>query len=130
MPKILIALLVALALSTVACSSKSPSGGGTTSSAPPCTAATATDLSADDPFTVTIENLAFHPNCFKAAASAAITIDNKDTLTHTFTIDGTPVNVTINAGTTFNGQSAGLAPGTYPFHCSIHTQMTGTVIVT
>lgn len=129
MPKILIALAAALALSTVACSSKSSSTGGTPAPAP-CTSATATDLSANDPFTVTIQGLAFHPNCFTAKSSASITIENKDTVTHTFTIDGTPVNVTINPSSTFNGESAGLAPGTYPFHCSIHTQMTGTVIVT
>lgn len=127
MPKILIAFAAMLALSAVACS-KSSSTGGTT--APACTSANATDLSGDDPFTVTIQNLAFQPNCFTAKSSASITIENKDAVTHTFTIDGTSVNATINANSTFNGESAGLAPGTYPFHCTIHTQMTGTVIVT
>jgi plastocyanin len=123
-----------------ACSSKSSttSSGGTTS-APPvetttsapagCTQASATDLSKDDPFTVTIEGFAFHPDCFVAKSSSAITIENKDDVTHTFTIDGTQVDATINGGDTFNGESANLDPGTYQFHCKIHTSMTGTVIV-
>ena len=42
---------------------------------------------------------------------------------------GSEVDVAIQGGTTFNGESAGLAPGTYPFHCKIHPTMTGTVIV-
>ena len=130
MKGIVIALIGAVALT--ACSSKSSTtttGGGATA-APACTADTATDLSGDNPFTVTIQGLAFQPDCFKAASASAITIENKDTVTHTFTIDGTQVDVTINGGETFNGESAGLAPGTYPFHCKIHSQMTGTVIVT
>jgi len=125
---IVIALVGALALT--ACSSKSSTTAGGATAAPACTADNATDLSGDNPFTVTIQNLAFQPDCFKAASASAITIDNKDGVTHTFTIDGTQVDVTIDAGKTFNGESAGLAPGTYPFHCKIHSQMTGTVIVT
>ena len=94
-----------------------------------CTAANAVDLTGNDPFTVTIQGLAFHPDCFAAKSASSITIQNKDSVTHTFTIDGTQVDVTIEGGTTFNGESAGLAPGTYPFHCKIHSTMTGTVIV-
>jgi len=126
---IVIALVGAVALTACSSNSSSSAGGGGATAAPMCTADNATDLSGDNPFTVTIQNLAFQPDCFKAASASAITIDNKDTVTHTFTIDGTQVDVTINGGQTFNGESAGLAPGTYPFHCKIHSQMTGTVIV-
>jgi plastocyanin len=131
------ASIAVLALAGAACSSNSSTGttdtgapavGGTPATSA-CTEATATDLSKDDPFTVTIQGFAFHPDCFVASSKSAITIKNEDTTTHTFTIDGTPVDETIDAGTTFNGKSAGLAPGTYPFHCKIHPEMTGTVIV-
>ena len=122
MRKLVITLFALLALVGSACSKSNSSQGG-------CTAANAVDLSADNPFTVTIEGFAFHPDCFKAASASSITIQNKDGRAHTFTIDGTQVDVTITAGQTFNGESAGLAAGTYPFHCTFHPQMTGTVIV-
>ena len=44
---------------------------------------------------------------------------NKQPEAATFTIDGTQVDVRINGGQTFNGESAGLAPGAYRFHCKI-----------
>lgn len=138
MRKMLIALVALAALTGAACGSKggdsanSPSAAATGTSGATdagCTAATAVDLTGDDPFTLTIQGRAFDPDCFAARSASAIAIQNKDSVTHTFTIDGTQVDVTIEGGTIFNGVSAGLAPGTYPFHCKIHTTMTGTVIV-
>jgi plastocyanin len=132
MRKGFVAMMSVLVLAGAACSKSSSDSSPTSPAAPSaagCNDATATDLSSDDPFTVTIVNFAFQPDCFKAKSASSITIENNGTVTHTFTIDGTQVDVSINAGDTFNGESAGLAPGTYPFHCRIHTQMTGTVIV-
>jgi plastocyanin len=137
MRKMLIGLVTLAALTGAACSSNngdgggSPSGaaGGTGATGAGCTSANALDLTGDDPFTVTIQGRAFHPDCFAAKSASSIIIQNQDSVTHTFTIDGTPVDVTIEGGTRFDGTSAGLAPGTYPFHCKIHTTMTGTVIV-
>jgi plastocyanin len=91
--------------------------------------ANAVDLSGDEPFTVTIENFAYDPSCFKASAASTITIENKDSVTHTFSIDGTQVDATINGLETFNGESPGLAPGSYDFYCKLHPTMTGTLIV-
>ncbi len=137
MRKTLIASIAVLAFAGAACSGTSSTGttdtgAPATSSSPTaagCTDATATDLSKDDPFTVTIQGFAFHPDCFIAKSAASITVTNQDTLTHTFTIDGTPVDVLVDAGQTVNEKSAGLAPGTYPFHCKIHPTITGTLIV-
>jgi len=140
MRKTLVAVIALTALVGAACSSGGDGGGstgttGTTggtgaTSAAGCKAKDAVDLTGDDPFVVTIQDLAFSPDCFAAASASSITIENKDSVTHTFTIDGTQVDVSINGGDTFNGESAGLDPGTYPFHCKIHPSMTGTVIVT
>jgi plastocyanin len=136
-------MLAVLALVGAACSSGNDNGsttgatgttgttgtGGSTGSTSGCTEANAVDLSGNDPFAITIENFAYDPSCFKASSTSAITIENKDGTTHTFTIDGTQVDATIDGGQTFNGDSPGLAPGSYDFFCRIHPTMTGTVIV-
>jgi plastocyanin len=136
MRKTLVVLISLIALAGAACSSGGDDTGGSTgdgatgaTSAVGCTADNAVDLTGDDPFVVTIQELAFSPDCFAAASASFITIENKDSVTHTFTIDGTSVDVSIDGGQTFNGESAGLKPGTYPFHCKIPSSMTGTVIV-
>ncbi len=136
MRKTLVAVIALTALAGAACSSDGGGGGSTdatggtgATSASGCTADNAVDLTGDDPFVVTIQDLAFSPDCFAAASASSITVENKDSVTHTFTIDGTQVDVSIDGGETFNGESAGLDPGTYPFRCTIHSAMTGTVIV-
>jgi plastocyanin len=137
MLRMLIALVALLALTGGACSSDDGGGGGSTGDGSTgatgadtaCIADNAVDLTADDPFLVTIQDLAFQPDCFAARSASSITVENKDTVTHTFTIDGTQVDVSIDGGQTFNGESAGLDPGTYSFRCTIHSSMTGTVIV-
>ena len=139
MRRMFVVVMVMFAITGAACSSSSDDGsdggsaagsdGGSSAAEGGCTADNAVDLTGDDPFTVTIQDFAFTPDCFLAKSASSITVDNKDTATHTFTIDGTQVDVSIDGGQAFNGESAGLAPGTYPFHCKIHSSMTGTVIV-
>jgi len=89
----LVSMIVVLSLAGAACGSNNDSrgggGGDGGGGGGGCTASNATDLTGDNPFTVTIQGLAFHPNCFKANSSSSITIINKDTVMHTFTIDGT-----------------------------------------
>jgi plastocyanin len=139
MRKALFALVAMLMLAGTACSSSSstlqpsdnggpvitPSSGGSGS----CTDATATDLTGDDPFTVTMENFRWNPDCLKVSGSSAITVVNKDPQNHTFTIPNTPVDVPLAPNKTFNGEAANLAPGTYGFLCTIHPNITGTIIV-
>ncbi|MEW6059816.1 MAG: cupredoxin domain-containing protein [Actinomycetota bacterium] len=133
MRRVALVLVATLALFGAACSSDGNGGGsaygGGMGSSDGCTEANAVDLSGDNPFTITIGDFAFQPNCVKAASASSITIVNNDSVSHTFTIDGTQVDVTIPAGETFNGESAGLAPGTYEFYCSLHPDMTGTIFV-
>lgn len=134
MRRIIVTLVALLALVGTACSSKTTTSGGNSSGTGGtgqggCTDANAVDLTADNPFTITVKDFAFSPDCFKAASTSSITIVNNDSVDHTFTIDGTQVDAPLPAEQTFNGESAGLAPGTYEFRCTIHPQMTGTVIV-
>lgn len=143
MRKALFALAAVLILAATACSDTSSSGiaggieptdaGGPvitpSSGGGSCTEDTATDLSGDDPFTITIENFRWNPDCVMASGSASITIVNKDAVDHTFTIPDTQVNAPLPGNQTFNGESAALAPGTYGFLCTIHPTVTGTIIV-
>jgi plastocyanin len=137
MRKMLLVTVAVLTLVGAGCSSDGGDNVGTTAtgstastgSGSGCTEANAVDLSGDEPFTVTIENFAYDPSCFNASATSTITIENKDSVTHTFTIDGTQVDATINGLETFNGESPGLAPGSYDFYCKLHPTMTGTLIV-
>ena len=94
-----------------------------------CTDASATDLSGDDPFTITIQDSTWDPDCVKASGATAITIENKDSVDHTFTIPDTQVDAPLPGNETFKGEAAGLDPGTYEFICTIHPTITGTIIV-
>ncbi len=127
MRKSFIVLLAIVAMAGAACSK---SGGSSAAGEPTDTGGPAcSDLSGDNPFTITIHDFAFDPSCLTAASASAITVINEDSADHTFTMDDTQVDVTIAAGETFNGESAGLAPGDYHFHCKLHPTMTGMMTV-
>src|SRR5205085_7670855 len=89
--------------------SGSPSSSGSTSSC--------VDLTAGPVFTLAMKNIQFHPRCFKARSSQSIHLVNEDNVLHNFTIPGTQVNVNVQPGKFFNGESANLKPGTYQFFC-------------
>jgi plastocyanin len=111
-------LLVAglLAVGLAACGS---SGGNKSSSSGP-TASTAD---------ITINNYAFTSKSVKAGAT--VTVDNEQSgITHTVTSDdGASFNVSVDGGST-KTFTAPTKPGTYKFHCTIHTYMHGTLTVT
>jgi plastocyanin len=127
MRKAVATIALALALAGTACSSGggSSSSGGSGGGSPSggCTADSATALSGD----VTIQSFAFHPDCFSVSAGTQIEVQNEDTTTHTFTVDGTDVNVSLDGGSKKDATAPD--PGTYAFHCNIHPTMTGTLIV-
>jgi plastocyanin len=78
---------------------------------------------------VTIKDLAFSPSAITAKVGDIITFTNEDTPNHTATLD----KGDCGTETLATGDSGGLtfsAAGTYPFHCKIHSSMTGTITVT
>jgi plastocyanin len=115
----LFATVVVLALSGAAC------GGGSGGGGSDCTSKNATTLTG----TLTAKNFAFSPDCFSLASGSTISLANGDPRGHTFTVKGTDVDVTIppSGGT---GEATAPAPGRYDFFCRLHSQMTGTIIVT
>ena len=117
MQRMLVLIVTVLAaLGLAACGSSS---GSKSSSA--CTASTGT--------AVTIDNFTFTTNAVKAGA--CVTVDNKQSgTTHTVTAD----NGEFNTGNVAGGSTATFLapskPGTYKFHCNIHSTMTATLTVT
>jgi plastocyanin len=77
---------------------------------------------------VYIESSAFNPETITVAANTTITWTNKDAITHTVTSNtGVFSSGTLAKNATFSFKFT--TPGTYPYHCTIHTAMTATVIV-
>jgi plastocyanin len=77
--------------------------------------------------TVDISDFAFSATA--AAPGATVAVSNGDGFPHTVTADdGSFQSGTVDAGAT-GAFVAPSAPGTHPFHCEIHPQMTGTLTV-
>jgi plastocyanin len=117
-------LLVALcAVALVGCSS---SGTSSSSGATSGSSSSSSDAGSAAS-TVTIKDFAFTtPD--SVSPGATITVDNKDGTAHTVTSDdGKAFDDAAPSGTsTF---TAPTKPGSYPFHCNIHPEMHGTLVV-
>ena len=78
---------------------------------------------------VQITNFAFAPAVIKVAAGATVTWTNEDTTQHD--VFAPPVGLqspVLNQNDTYTHTFS--SPGTYPYICSIHPFMHGTVVVT
>jgi plastocyanin len=78
--------------------------------------------------TITIQSFAFS-GPLTVAPGAQITVMNKDSVEHTVTADssgGFDVSVPSGGSATFTAPNAA---GSYAFHCSIHPNMHGTLVV-
>ncbi len=69
----------------------------------------------------------FSPTPLTVAAGTSVTWGNNDSTTHTTTADGGNWNQTFAPGTTTTVKFD--TPGTYSYHCSIHSFMKGTIVV-
>ncbi len=77
---------------------------------------------------VWMKNTSFTPSAISIAVNTTITWTNKDGMTHTVTDNGGSFNSgNIGNGGTFSHQYTTV--GTFPYHCAIHSGMTGTVTV-
>jgi len=70
----------------------------------------------------------FTPSTLTVAAGTTVTFGNNDVTAHTTTADGGQWNSNnLNSGQTFSVKLD--VPGTYKYHCSIHSFMNGTIVV-
>ncbi len=75
-----------------------------------------------------LSDLAFNPGELTVAVGETITFTNNDGFVHTFTADnGEFDSDNVDSGGTFEYTPE--AAGEIPFHCKIHTSMTGTITV-
>lgn len=107
-------LLATVALGTAACSS-----GG----APSCDTPTPAT-------SIQMKDFSFVPACAQVSAGATITVTNDGEAIHSFTVKGTGVNQSVEAGQSAQVDLAGIAPGIYAVVCSYHPQMTGALKIT
>jgi plastocyanin len=120
------AVIVGVALIASACGGGSPAATTTTGAggAPPTSAAPSRAGA-----TISIKNFAFSPSTLTVAPGAKVTVTNHDSVTHTVTsssgkFDTGPVGPGHSVTITAPG-----AAGKYPYICSIHQFMTGTLDV-
>jgi plastocyanin len=107
----LISVLI-LALALAACSDDNNSGSGGSSSADK----------------ITIENFSFQGATVPAGST--VTVENKDSTTHTVAADNGEFDTgNISGGDTVTFTAPSQA-GSYKFHCNIHSNMKGTLTVT
>ena len=84
---------------------------------------------AQDQGAVTIVDFAFEPATIGVSAGATVSWTNTGQVVHTVTADNGAFNSgEMSPGATVTGTFN--TPGTYTYHCSIHPDMTGTLIVT
>jgi len=78
---------------------------------------------------VAIQNMAFNPTTLTVPVGTTVTWKNLDNVTHHIVSDtGAFESSDLTNGQTFNFTFN--KAGNYPYHCSIHPSMTGTIVVT
>ena len=92
------------------------------------TASAATSTAATQPAQVVIKGFMFEPKTLTARIGETITWINQDEEAHTVRSDaGLFASAALDTGESFRFRFD--KPGTYHFVCSIHPQMTGTIVV-
>jgi plastocyanin len=79
--------------------------------------------------TVELADFAFRPDCLSANTGATIPLENTGDAIHTFTVTGTDVDVSVDAGMPGEASLSGVEAGTYAVTCTLHPQMVATLTV-
>ena len=119
-----------LALAAAACSTGSSPAPATvaptTASAAPAASAAGSPAAAGTG--VTIKGFAFSPTTLTVSPGTTVVWTNEDSTGHTVTaVDGSFDSKTLDSGATFS--QAFPTAGTFAYHCTIHSSMTGTILV-
>jgi plastocyanin len=82
-----------------------------------------------DAGTVRLADFAFRPDCLTAPEGSTIRLENTGQAPHTFTVEGTTVDLDLAAGETTEASLTGVDQGRYAVTCTYHPQMTATLSV-
>jgi plastocyanin len=135
---LLFSLVAAAVLLAAGCSSSNKSSSGSSTSAPstlPVPSSSSTEATSSGngasaaPTKVTIKDFAFGPKSVTVKVGQSVEFTNTDGVTHT----ATSTSGAFDTGDLDSGASKAVTfahAGTFPYHCSIHNSMTGTVTVT
>lgn len=134
MKRLPIAAAAAAALLALSACSSSSSGGSHATHSTPAGGGTTTSAAAGAPASapkITIKNFGY-TGTLTVKPGEKVTVVNEDSVAHTLTDKKTHKfdtgNIPANGGTgTFTAPST---PGTYPFGCTYHPEMAGTLTVT
>jgi plastocyanin len=97
-----------------------------------CGSDAAPDPSCTDPApasSVALADFEFQPVCIGAASGGTIDLENTGAAPHTFTIEGTDVDVDLPADANGEASLEGVDAGAYAITCTYHPQMTGSIVV-
>ena len=89
---------------------------------------TANDQPSSPNVEVKIDNFSFGPETLKVSVGTTVTWTNRDDIPHTVvSTDGVFKSKVRDTDEQFSYTFT--KPGTYPYYCSVHPKMTGTVVV-
>ena len=126
----ILACLGGIALVLAACSSSgsSPSAAAPSAAGPQSSAAACAEATGGGGVAVSIKDFSFEPGAISAKAGDVITFTNAGAVAHNATLDaGGCATPNVQPGSS-DGLRITVA-GTYPFHCTIHPDMKGTITV-
>ena len=88
------------------------------------------DLSAELTYAIELVDYAFHPSCAIVATESTFELENTGEAVHTFTLEGTDVDIEVGPGDTYASEDGlDVPPGVYQLRCTLHEQMLGTLDV-
>ena len=78
---------------------------------------------------VTLQNSSFSPSAIQVSSGAVVTFTNNDAIAHNVTFTSTVIGATGDFTSGSKTLTMPSAVGDYPFRCTLHAGMTGTVTV-
>ncbi|MGH3718790.1 MAG: cupredoxin domain-containing protein [Pseudonocardiaceae bacterium] len=126
---LLTALVAVLGLVASCGGAADTSGGGGAPSAPAVPSTPAVPPASAASATVVMKNFTFMPASLTVAPGTRITVTNEDQAPHTVTANDKSFDTGRISGGERGEITAPTKPGSYPYICTIHPYMTGTLIV-
>jgi plastocyanin len=129
-PKAMMVIVAAAALIAVSgCGAPGAGGQGASSSPNSAASSSAPPSGTNEPLTITIKDFSYQ-GPVSVSPGAKVTVKNEDAQAHTVTSDdGKAFDAAVDGGGGAAEFTAPAKPGSYPYHCTYHGNMHGTLVV-